>query len=123
SYADTIVLKAEIGERNYYVVEAVPVSSKKTLWITAAYIERKKVAPQEPNRLNPPGVTSKTKAAQATSILNIVDSSQDGKGKFSLKRDPQGRELPVTYDSLMEKGSVRVAEMYGEVPHLGSQLN
>lgn len=93
--ADTILYEKVIGKKSYYVVQAVPDTKAKTLYIVTAFIGKsgyKKEAPQLTNAKNL-GVTSKDGSANA-SVDIISNSKENVNTKF------QDRAHQVTLDDL-----------------------
>lgn len=70
--ARTVLYEKEIGEKSYYVVQAVPETKRKTLFIVSAYIGEKGQKKEAPRLINAnsPDATSTT-VASATSKDNI----------------------------------------------------
>jgi hypothetical protein len=81
--ADTILYEKAIGKKSYYVVQAIPNTKSKTLFIVTAFIGKsgyKKEAPQFTNAKNL-GVTPKSEAANA-SIDSVSNSKENVNTKF-----------------------------------------
>ena len=100
--ADTVLYDKRIGEKSYYVVQAVPDTKAKTLYVVTAFIGDagyKKEAPQF-NDANGLVATAKTEHAGASSASvsqtspTVNPQSTDGR-KFSV-RDSEGREPDFT---------------------------
>ncbi len=81
--ARTVLYEKEIGEQSYYVVQAVPETKRKTLFVVSTYIGKKgqKKKPLGSSMLNSPDATSTTVASATSndSISGITENvKQDG---------------------------------------------
>lgn len=82
--ADTVLYEKSIGEKSYYVVQAVPDTKAKTLYIVTAFIGKKGYKKEAPQLINAKSsdVTAKTGSADAS--VNIISQEQNSvKKKFS----------------------------------------
>lgn len=85
--AETILYEKDIGNKSYYVVQAVPVAKKKTLFIVSAFIGPhgyKKGASQLINTSRGPNVTAKTGSVVTPNNI-ISKDSETVKEKLSMK--------------------------------------
>lgn len=92
--AGTVLYEKNIGTKSYYVVQAVPDTKAKTLYIVTAFIGKegyKKEAPQLINA-NSLDVTPKSGSADA-SIKSITQPSDSVKQKFSTRTTDSNRIL------------------------------
>ena len=90
--ADTVLYEKEIGDKSYYVVQAVPVTKKKTLFIVSAFIGEKGYK-KETLRLN------NAKSPVATPKIDSAKVSND--------RVPQN-DTTVNSNSMQEAGDYSV---------------
>ncbi len=88
--ARTVLYEKEIGEKSYYIVQAVPETKRKTLFIVSTYIGKKgqKKKSLGSSMLKSPDATSTT-VASVTSDNSIPNSSKNVKQKdvFGFKID------------------------------------
>ena len=82
--ADTVLYEKSIGEKAYYVVQAVPDTKAKTLYIVTAFIGKKGYKKEASQLINAksPDVTAKTGSAD-TSIEIISHTDESVKSNFS----------------------------------------
>lgn len=136
--ADTVRYEKNIGDENYYVIQAVPETNAKTLFVVSAYIgtqEHNKKASQLANVHgddHAPDVTSEIDAANA-SDNRIAQKSEfvkrdfsEGKVKESRKAKSQTSvELTEGADvnELLEKARAENAKLRGEAKDLRVKLD
>lgn len=92
--ADTVLYEKQIGDKSYYVVQAVPETKKRTLYIVTAFIgksEYKKEAPQSTDA-NSPGATPKAESA-STSTAIIDQGGMDVKYQDRPEESVSNRSL------------------------------
>ena len=108
--ADTVLYEKEIGEKSYYVVQAVPDTKAKTLYIVTAFIGKKgykKEASQLINAKNP-DATPENGSAITSSTDSIAQESDSVKRKksttqFSLKSPDPGGVVYEVSDGQVKK--------------------
>ena len=86
--AETVLYEKDIGNKSYYVVQAVPNTKKKTLYIVSAFIGvhgYKNGASQLINTSKGPNATAKT-GSVVTPTNSIPKTIKSVKQKFSTKR-------------------------------------
>ena len=108
--ADTVLLEKEIGEKSYYVVEAIAETKAKTVYIVSAFIGEKgykKEAPQLTDAKRP-SATSEVDSV-VTSNKSITDSTEKSKGKVQKS----AAEVP-TYAMMPEFGDPLNVNYTGE---------
>lgn len=97
--ADTVRYEKNIGENNYYVIQAVPEAKAKTLFVVGAYIgnqEHKKKASQPASAHgtnHAPDATSENAATNAFGS-SISQPEEKVKRKFSVSEEPDA-EAPL----------------------------
>ena len=86
--ADTVLYEKEIGEKSYYVVQAVPDTKAKTLYIVTAFIGKKGYKKEASQLINAKSldVTAKTGSADA-SVGSISQNEKIVNSKFSERDD------------------------------------
>ena len=111
--ADTVVFSKAVNG-TYYVVEAVPVTKKKTVFITSAYMSKQKAGDVQTADADAWRVTSETKNAQSPAVEAQASTNsiiQSGKnynsnpqpaaqtGNTSAKTDPASAALRQEYQT------------------------
>lgn len=83
--AKTIIYEKNLGEKSYYVVEAVPNTSKKTLYIVTAFVGpgQYKSNPQQSANAQGPGTTAKTAAVEDSNSI-VAEKAKTVKQNFSV---------------------------------------
>ena len=92
--ADTVLYEKKIGSKSYYVVQAVPDTKAKTLYVVTAFIGDggyKKEAPQLINAKSP-DATAETGSA-STSEINVAQNTNEVKRQFSFR-------APAAYEGI-----------------------
>lgn len=123
-HADTVLYEKDIGAQSYYLVQAVPDTKAKTLYIVTAFIGKsgyKKEASQLINA-NSLDATAKTEAASA-SMNSIRSENKNVNRKFS-DRDSAGNELSQEQqeyfkDSVIRDEKGNLVPMYHGTMHGG----
>jgi len=98
--AETVLYEKGIGEKSYYVVQAIADTKKKTLYIVTAFIGKsgyKKETLQSADARSL-GATSKNEAA-IVSKTSISKSEEKSNGKFS-ERDDLGAQIAAVADEI-----------------------
>ncbi len=101
--ARTVLYEKEIGEKSYYVVQAVPETKRKTLFVVSTYIGKKgqKKKPLGSSMLNSPDATSTT-VASVTSNDSIPNFTENVKRK-QLEIIEKVNPAPNTYNTWIRK--------------------
>lgn len=104
--ADTVLYEKSIGEKAYYVVQAVPNTKAKTLYIVTAFIGKKGYKKEASQLIDAksPDATAKTGSAD-TSVHSISQTDESVNSKFS-DRDPDS----VSNRSLLANALESVAQ-------------
>lgn len=104
--ADTVLYEKSIGEKAYYVVQAVPNTKAKTLYIVTAFIGKKGYKKEASQLIDAksPDATAKTGSAD-TSVHSIPQTDESVNSKFS-DRDPDS----VSNRSLLANALESVAQ-------------
>ena len=108
---NTIVYEKAV-DGSFYVVEAVPDSKYKTLWVETAYMKKEKPSHEPDERFRSPGKTSET---------NILPTSQTGdvpSPKTNIPQNGNGVNTPDAENSAAKvqqrkPGMVSAEQMYG----------
>jgi hypothetical protein len=82
--AHTVLYEKAIGEKNYYVVQAVPDTKAKTLYIVTAFIGTagyKKEVSQLINAKSPDATSEFGSATTSSSIISLLDGSVNPQSK------------------------------------------
>lgn len=112
--ADTILYEKKIGTKSYYVVQAVPDTKAKTLYVVTAFIGNsgyKKEAPQLINAKGP-DATAKTGSVNA-STYNIRNEGENVKEKFSLRDTVEETKDLVAVHNLSEEKLIKSLRLGG----------
>lgn len=115
--ADTVLYEKAIGVNSYYVVQAVPNTNKKTLYIVTAFIGApgyKKGALQSTNAKSPDATPE---AESAVTPTDMIDDDKDFVKQFSVGENPeyQGETKDVAAQDAQEQA-------YGFLPdHLSDE--
>ena len=102
--ADTVIFSKAVNG-TYYVIEAVPVTKKKTVFITSAYMSKQKAGDVQTADADAWRVTSETKNAQTPAVedkASINSISQSG-GKYNS--NDQSAEVTGSVGERAAKGS------------------
>lgn len=99
---DTVLYEKDIGAKSYYVVQAVPDTNAKTLYIVTAFIGKKGYKKEAPQLINAKSldVTAKTGSADASAKI-ISQDSDSVKRKFSDRDN--------SYIDAVKRGDMEVA--------------
>lgn len=112
--ADTILYEKKIGTKSYYVVQAVPDTKAKTLYVVTAFIGNsgyKKEAPQLINAKGP-DATAKTGSVNA-STYNIRNEGENVKEKFSLRDTVEETKDLVAVHNMSEEKLIKSLRLGG----------
>ena len=113
--AKTVLYERLVGKKSYYIVQAVPDTKAKTLYIVSAfigepgYLGQKKEAPRLTNAKRP-GATSET-VAMGTSKSSISQTEGNSNRKFSLKDSTAQKN--TTAESGVKKYSFKGINKFG----------
>ena len=119
--APTVLYEKEIGVNSYYVVEAVPETKAKTLYIVSAFIGKKgyKNKAVQLTDTNSPSATPKNGSATASKD-SISNSAENVKGNFGFAVDKNAKvnenpeELRIRDPKAKVKDSIAMPEMDSE---------
>lgn len=75
--ADTVLYEKNIGEKSYYVVQAVPDTNAKTLYIVTAFIGKKGYKKEASQLINAKSLDATAKTGSANASANIVPHPSD----------------------------------------------
>ena len=114
--ADTVLYEKEIGEKSYYVVQAVPDTKAKTLYIVTAFIGKKGYKKEAPQLINAKSLdaTAKTGSVDASKNTipqnpNFVNINPKNSQKYS-ERDPQLAEQREKINKVLESENAKLKE-------------
>lgn len=96
--ADTVLYEKNIGTKSYYVVQAVPDTKAKTLYIVTAFIGKKGYKKEAPQLINATSLDVTAKTGSADASTNSISQSSD-----SVKRKLSERSKAPTFYSYMGK--------------------
>lgn len=97
--APTVLYEKAIGEKSYYVVQAVPETKTKTLFIVTAFIGKsgyKKEVSQLINAKSPDATSEFGSATTSGSIISHLDGSVNSKSKKFSERDTASARAAVS---------------------------
>ena len=112
--ADTVLYEKKIGAKSYYVVQAVPDTKARTLYIVTAFIGNsgyKKEAPQLINAKSP-DATAKTGSVNASNV-NISNDGGNVKKKFSLRQPVEETKTLIAMHNLTESKLEKAIDLGG----------
>ena len=86
--ADTVLYEKKIGDQSYYVVQAVPDTKAKTLFVVTAFIGESGYKKKDPQLINAerPDATSEIGSAMSSNY-SIPNSPENVNNKFSIKEN------------------------------------
>ena len=107
--ADTVIYEKEIGEKSYYVVQAVPDTKAKTLYIVTAFIGKKGYKKEAPQLINAKGLDVTAKTGSADASVNSISHNSDSVNRDFSDSDEirySDREIqPITEEEYFVLGS------------------
>ena len=107
--ADTVLYEKSIGEKSYYVVQAVPDTKAKTLYIVTAFIGKKGYKKEASQLINAKSldVTAKTDSVNASN--NSIPQNQQKSSDFE-KNKILYRERDADYLDAVNRGDMKAVE-------------
>ena len=106
--ADTILYEKSIGEKSYYVVQAVPDTKAKTLYIVTAFIGKKGYKKEASQLINAKSLDATAKTGSASASANMIPQESDSV-KYS-DRDSEGNVLSDGQKEFFKDSKVRDKE-------------
>ena len=83
---DTVLYEKKIGDKSYYVVQAIPDTKAKTLYIVTAFIGNSGYKKEASQLINAKSLDATAKTGSAsTSKVNVAQDAEEVKKKFSLR--------------------------------------
>ena len=110
--ADTVLYEKNIGEKSYYVVQAVPDTKAKTLFIVSAFIGKKGYKKEASQLINAKNLDATAKTGSANASAGIITQPSDSVKDFD--------ENPHSDRKIVDIPNNKYAEMYH---HFGSTKN
>lgn len=109
--ADTVLYEKNIGEKSYYVVQAVPDTKAKTLYVVTAFIGKEGYKKEAPQLINAERLDATPENGSAnTSIGSIAQPEEKVKRKFSISEEPTKTKPFKAAEARMEADAAARAE-------------
>lgn len=106
--ANTVLYEKNIGEKSYYVVQAVPDTKAKTLYVVTAFIGKEGYKKEAPQLINAESLDATSENGSAnTSIGSISQPSDSVNSKFSISKE---KSSDTAYLAAVERGDMETAQ-------------
>lgn len=122
--ADTVLYEKNIGTKSYYVVQAVPDTKAKTLYIVTAFIGKEGYKKEAPQLINATSLDVTAKTGSADASTNTVSQSSDSvKRKLSERNKVSEIKASQYQDMVNHFGMTRNFDVAGYMLGNGAMLD
>ena len=104
--ADTVLYEKNIGEKSYYVVQAIPDTKAKTLYIVTAFIGKKGYKKEASQLINAKSLDATAKTESANASANMVSQDPNSVKRYQ-ERDSEGNTLSKEQQEFFKDSKIR----------------